>query len=82
VAEALAARRDGDLVHRVGVLGEVGDQRVARLVVRRVLVCVGVFGQRLLGRSWKTHQTVHRSFILCMLIPFLPIRIKSSAMSR
>src|SRR4051794_26475513 len=35
VAERLAARDHGDLVHRVGVLEVVGDDRVAHLVERR-----------------------------------------------
>ena len=35
VAERLAARDHGDLVDRVGVLEEVGDERVAHLVERR-----------------------------------------------
>ena len=40
-AERLAGRQDGDLGHRVGVLGEGGDQGVAGLVDRDGVLLLG-----------------------------------------
>ena len=68
-AERLAARHDRDLVHRIGVLEEVADERVAHLVVRGdPLLLLGEQARLLLGACDHAHDPLLQLLLLDHLL--------------